>query len=208
MIRQILTISLAGPCHWTVNTVAALAMAIGYGAIATMASRIEIAATCDTDDNATPEVFNGVHYGVDISGYPLAILGASLLLQSLISVWILLLTWHFHPETIPTWSSDAVVNSIFLIACVKPERVAQVRPCDRSRPRDCARSQVPRTRVLARLIWTSFGILAICLAVNAYFAGRADTFVAKDGDIWQGFGFVYTSLLDSGVTDWAGMTPL
>ncbi|KIV98793.1 uncharacterized protein PV09_09445 [Verruconis gallopava] len=195
-----------GPCHWTTNIVAAVAIAIGYGGAATLTARIHTSGICDKEFNILgPPIYTA--WGVDISGYPLVMLGGALWVQSLISIWTLILIFGPEKKTIKTWSSDPVVNAVFMILTggmyfADPRNHTQ-RPLRMS-----VYKQVSRVRWLVRVIWVAFAILATCLVITAYFAKQQGSFAIDQiqGDDWTGFGFVQAPIGPTSlVTDWAGV---
>lgn len=198
-----------GPCHWTVNILAAISVAVCYGATATMLSRIQVVAACGIDGSQDVN-FSGPAYGVDISGWSLVMVGIGLLVQSLISIWIFIIAFSLKQGIIRSWSGDAVVNTIFLTALVPLRRSShnfQVEPGERRRT---AHEQIPRARRLVRIAWATFALLIAAIIVTVVLSSRQNS-CTKAGmeetshDRWQFFGFYCTPFgIGSNITNWAG----
>jgi hypothetical protein len=190
-----------------VNIINMLTIALAYGGTATMISPVEIFGICDKDSNRISETWDGPGYGIDFSGWPMVILGGALLTQTCISVWIMVLAHRRRKTSFKTWSSDAVVNAIFMILWVKPESVAKACKESLGTRRESAHKQAPRLRWYIRVLWGGFLIILVILSCTAYYAKRSGTFAAEyfQHDGWTNYGNVKMIIRKgSGVTDWAG----
>ena len=197
-----------GPCHWTMNILSAISVAFVYGAAGTLVTQIRILGSYDADFNPKLGVFPGAQYGFDISGYPLVTLGASLMIQNTLSVWTYILVWFFRPNSIKTWSSNAVANAIYIVTWAPSARSQAAQSKTVFPLRLSAMEQVARIRRLVRIVWCGFAAMAFALVMTAYYAGKAESFegpFASD-DVWEDFGGVRTAFgnSDSSTTDWAG----
>lgn len=199
-----------GPCHWSINAIAAVSMSLCYGAAANMVSRIRIEARCSFDLSVIDKNFSGSHYGVDVSGFALIILGGALMIQNVLSAWTLLYTLWLRKGTLLSWSLDPVVNAIYMIISTKYRDESEARIAV-SAIRKSLHDQVFRARVLIRIVWGTFAAMIVAVAITIYFAvittGFSISDVNRRGDKWQFWGWVYTLIGEgSRTTDWAGKT--
>jgi hypothetical protein len=175
-------------------------------------SKISILGTPIPDGGDIAEgVYPGAGYGLDFSAYPLIMLGSALLLQSFISVWIFLAIWLSSRERVKTWSSNPVVNVIYIIIWAPSARWRTAKIGSDPVPnRQSAGEQVRRLRVFSRIVWSSFAGLVLASIVTAIYAARAGSFRFGEDDfgeheIWEDFGLVYTVFgQGSATSDWAG----
>lgn len=180
-------------------------MALSYGAAANLMSRIAIVGNVDAKGNLIKDVIPRTRYGVDISSWPLVILGASLLAQSFVSIWIFAQIWLSTNKDIKTWSSNPVVNAIYMIVWADFDRWTEARSKNVKSYRLSAARQVKRVRVLTRVVWVGFAVMLVFVIVAVYFAAKADSFKTGIVNVWEDFGLLYTQVGEnSTVTDWAG----
>lgn len=102
---QLLIWTQKGPCHWTVNIITALTIALSYGGAATIFWQLEILGSFDEEGNYLEGVRPGSRWGVDVAGVPVIMLGGSVLVQSLISIWSLILIRTRRAKVVKTFSS-------------------------------------------------------------------------------------------------------
>jgi hypothetical protein len=189
-------------------------MSLCYGSAANMFSRIQVSAFCNEDVSVIDRNFNGPHWGIDVSGWALIILGSSLMVQNILSCWTLVQMLFRRRGTLLTWSLDPVVNAIYMILSGSNKYPsAGQSPIESTRGVENARQslhkQVFRARVFIRFIWAMFAIMFLAVAIALYFAVANSSFSPKElkrhGDNWLFWG--RTSILlgkGSGTTDWAG----
>jgi len=197
-----------GPCHWSMNAVAAMSMALCYGAAANMVSRIKVVARCNEDLSVVDRNFSGAHYGMDVSGYALMILGGSLMIQNLLSYWTLVYMFCFRKGILLSWSLDPIVNAIYMIISRNaPSHGTEER--ETKLTRSSLHQQVLRVRVLIRIVWVTFTLILIAVGIVLYFGikgrGFTQSEVTRRGGVWSFWGFSWTLIpKGSKTTDWAG----
>lgn len=196
----------SGPCHGIINAIAAVSTSFCYGAAANMFKRFKVAPDCSEDLSATDHDFDGAHYGIDVSGWPLFIIGLALMIQNVLSIWTLFHMLGSQRVSLHSWSLDPVVNSIFMITSLNDKREAI--GSSKLTARQSLHEQVVRARVLIRVVWATFAMLVAAVALSVYFGAVSSGFSAQNDlqrDIWQDWGFAYTVLgMGSKTTDWAG----
>jgi hypothetical protein len=197
-----------GPCHWSMNVVAALTMALCYGAAANMVSRIKVEARCNEDLSVIDRNFTGAHYGMDVSGYAMIILGGSLMIQNFLSYWTLVYLFCFRKGILMSWSLDPVVDATYMIIS-RDAPTIDTRERPTPLPRTSLHQQVFRVRVLIRAIWVTFALIIVAIGVVLYFGikgrGFTESEVNRRGGVWNFWGFSW-ALMPKGsrTTDWAG----
>jgi hypothetical protein len=187
-------------------------MALCYGGTATMVSQMKILGVCaPASIRIITEEFPGTHYGVDISGYPLAILGGALLVQNIISIWTLLVACRNNRNVIASWDTDPVGNAICMTRAAAKEgsrTTALAMPFEVSRQN--LRNQIPKARDLLWIMWGVSAFMILAVGLTVYYAVDASAFSAEDIqkaglDIWQFWGFVYIIFPGGDKTsNWAG----
>jgi hypothetical protein len=179
-------------------------MALSYGAAANLMSRIHILGTPDTSGNLIEGAYPGTRYAVDISAWPLIILGASLFAQSFVSFWIFAQIGLSTTKDIKTWSSNPVVNAIYMVVWTCSDRWTEARSNNVKSDRQSAARQVARVRILTRIVWGGFAVMLVFVIVAIYFAAKAHSFETGILNVWENFGLLYTPVAeDSSITDWA-----
>jgi hypothetical protein len=192
-----------------VNVIAIVTVAIAYGATATAVTSLQIFGICDEFDNRISEQWDGPSYGIDVSGWPLLMLGIALLIQTCISIWILVLVITMRPKAIKTWSSDPVINAIYIFLWAKPEIAADNTRAEINGARkQTAHQQVPRLCWLVRVMWAAFVLMLVTVSCAAYFAKGAGRLNPKNivgDDVWLDFGYISAKVgKNADTTDWAG----
>lgn len=183
-----------------------------YGAAANMILRIKVNAQCTTDPSVYNYEFSGPRYGIDVSGWPLFIMGGALMMQNVSSIWTLSYMFRVKKGALQSWSLDPVVNAIFMIVSGHDKRDTVA--SSELILRNSLHKQVPRARALIRVVWATFAFMVGVVGLTVYFASVTSAFSLESvrengGDIWQFWGLVYTVVGDgSGTTDWAGMRTL
>jgi hypothetical protein len=189
-----------------VNVVKAATMALAYGGAANIFWQLDVMGRMDFNGDYFAGDRPGARYGIDISGYPIIILGAALLAQSLISIWTLILIWWARAKDLKSFSSNPVVNALYMMIMSTSDRATKPAPMDRS-DRQSAHQQVPTTRVLTRVVWVGFAVYFVGLIVNIYYAAKWGSFSLEysDSSAWGTWGIVFSPVaLGTEITDWAG----
>lgn len=193
-----------------VNGIATVSMAMCYGAAASMITRIEVEADC-SEPSRVNEDFPGPHYGIDISGYALLMLGIALMVQNIRSTWLLVDMIWLRRDVFHAWGLDPVVNSVLMI---KSGPYGQDSPgLHEDNPKRSLYKQVRRTRVLVRIVWVVVAMVLVAVGVAAYFAKKESGFdhaniKENGGGNWQFWGFAY-KFFGRGyrTSNWAGKSP-
>jgi hypothetical protein len=191
------------------NIVDILTIALSYGSAACVLSSIRVLGSIDDVGEYHKGQIPGAAYGIDVSGYPLIMLGGALLFQSMMSSWILACVLVLQPGTIKSFSSNPVVNTLYLMQLLPEVQETEARPISNNltSARSSARVQVQRVRVLVRIVWCGVAGLIVSCVLASIFAAQRGTFRASEyrDDVWELFGQVDTPVgWGSAVTDWAG----
>ena len=192
------------------NIVDILTIALSYGSAACVLSSIRVLGSIDDAGEYHDGQIPGAAYGIDVSGYPLIMLGGSLLVQSMMSSWILARILVLHPDTVKSFSSNPVVNALYIKQWPSEDHgiEAQAISSNVTTVRRSARVQVRQVRVLVRVVWCGAAGLLLSCVVASNFAAQGGTFRASTygDDVWELFGQVETPVgWGSVVTDWAGL---
>lgn len=185
-------------------------MSLCYGSAANTVTRIKVEAYCSPDMSVIDRQFEGPKYGMDISGFPMIILGGALMVQNVISIWTLLHVYVRRKGIMRSWSLDPVVNALYMILD-KQSAIRQGNSASVPRERNSLYEQVFRARLLIRIVWATSALLIVAVVIVVVFAARLHSFdptvVSETGPHWQFWGFVYTVVgTGSKTTDWAGKT--
>lgn len=197
-----------GPCHWSVNIVDIVAIAVAYGSAACAMTNVKVLGTIDNDVYSKGES-RGPAHALDISGYALIMLGCALCIKNLISAWILVKVLVIKPGMVRTFSSNPVVNALHMSPNQLQLGELGSRP---STPRSTvkhysAKEQVRYVRILGYIFWIGFAGLLLTCFLTSIFAAKRGTFQASayQESPWEFFGQVETPVgFSSKFTDWAG----
>ncbi|OCL10639.1 hypothetical protein AOQ84DRAFT_426459 [Glonium stellatum] len=186
--------------RWFGNALAALSLALSYGATSLIASIIYVRGVSDGDIGVTSERVNGYRYGLDFNGWAVVGLGIGLFIQAAISTSCL-----FSSCTVETWSYNPITNAkaCKLLEPPKPTSInaSLDRPTLPKRSQPSVLTIIPSIRTFRLLLYLLTSLLLACTIITVVFAhqsgsltqsyvisqtGRADfsTYV-------QSFGLIY-----------------